>query len=119
MVLAEDALGNVTTATYDILGRRRSVTAPSVGSGTPATTRFEVDLAGRVTLQTDPLGRKMRSTFDQAGRQTETEQLSVAGAVLATTTSSYDLAGQAVSMSFPDGECFGRGPIPLYDVICV
>ena len=59
MTSTTDALNNVTSYEYDLLGRRIKVTAPDpdgAGSLTAPVTNFTYDFAGNLLTETDPEG---------------------------------------------------------------
>jgi YD repeat-containing protein len=58
-----DARGNVTTITYDKLGRKIAMNDPDMGVWT-----YQYDLNGNLTQQTDAKGQTLRFTYDALNR---------------------------------------------------
>lgn len=100
---SEDAMVDLTTYTYDPLGRRLSETRPNgnVEGAEPTahTTTFTYDEAGNRLSSTDPLGHERKWTFDADGNV-----LTTTDANSHTTTYAYDAANQRVSVERPDGQ---------------
>ena len=96
-----DALGNVTSYSYDGLYRLTSTTRPDPdggGSQIAAVTQYEYDLLGRQTAVIDPLNNRTEFVFDSLGRlmsQTDAES--------GTTTFGYDALGNRTSLTDPIG----------------
>jgi RHS repeat-associated protein len=63
LLTVSDANGNVTTYTWDILGRNRSVTDPDMGAWI-----YEYDLVGNLREQTDARGFTTKFTYDPLNR---------------------------------------------------
>ncbi|MBW1597815.1 DNRLRE domain-containing protein [Streptomyces sp. JJ38] len=100
-----DPLGNVTSYTYDQLGRLTAVTepAPTEGAEQPVT-RYTYDLLGERLSATDPTGARTEATYDELGRQitsTVIERQPSAGVY--TTHLTYDDAGNLRSTTSPTG----------------
>ncbi|MFJ4498584.1 DNRLRE domain-containing protein [Streptomyces sp. NPDC088864] len=100
-----DALGKVTTYTYDQLGNLAKVEepAPEDGAANPVST-FTYDLLGEQLSATGPTGARTEATYDDLGRQvtaTEIERHPAQGAF--TTTLGYDDAGNLRSTKSPTG----------------
>ncbi|MEU6278871.1 DNRLRE domain-containing protein [Streptomyces sp. NPDC047028] len=100
-----DALGKVTTYTYDQFGNlaKAEQPAPADGAAAPVST-FTYDLLGEQLSATGPTGARTQATYDDLGRQmtsTVLERRPSAGAF--TTTMAYDDAGNLVSAKSPTG----------------
>lgn len=74
VISTTDALGNVTTNTYDNLGRQTAVAAPDPANGLDDTggpvTQTVYDAAGNVSATIDPLGRVTAASYDSLGQET-------------------------------------------------
>ena len=66
LVQVTDAVGNVTTYTYDVAGRRTGTDDPDTGESTT-----EYNAAGDVLSATDGRGQKVSFAYDWLGRTTE------------------------------------------------
>ncbi|MCZ7432944.1 RHS repeat-associated core domain-containing protein [Streptomyces sp. WMMC1477] len=104
-VTETEPLGNVTSYTYDQLGRLTAVTepAPTEGAEQPVT-RYTYDLLGERLSTTDPTGARTEATYDELGRQitsTVIERQPSAGVY--TTHLTYDDAGNLTSTTSPTG----------------
>jgi RHS repeat-associated protein len=101
-----DALGNVTTYTYDKYGRILVKTDPDPDAGGPKTApawTYAYTKGGESRQVTDPTGAETRSTYDELGRQ-ETSSVSdlVAGTpVYFTTHLGHDDAGNLTTTTDP------------------
>lgn len=100
-----DALGKVTTYTYDQLSNlaKAEEPAPADGAATPVST-FTYDLLGEQLSATDPTGARTEATYDDLGRQitaTQIERRPAQGAF--TTTLAYDDADSLLSTKSPTG----------------
>ncbi|WP_435212544.1 DNRLRE domain-containing protein [Streptomyces sp. bgisy034] len=100
-----DALGKVTTYTYDQLGRLAKVTQPAPQDGAAApVSMFTYDLLGERLSATDPTGARTEATYDDLGRRvtsTVIERSPAQGAF--TTTLTYDDVGNLLSTKSPTG----------------
>lgn len=67
--LSVDVLGNTVSFTYDMFGRRTSMTDPSCG-----TTSYQYDTAGNVSLITDANNHQTNMVYDVYGRLTNKSQ---------------------------------------------
>jgi RHS repeat-associated protein len=96
-----DALGHASTYTYDANGNRLTQAAtrtlPGGGSET-LVTRFEYDLASRLTRTIDPDLGFTRTVYDALGRQVESYDR-----LARKTTFEYDVMGRLVKTTQPDG----------------
>ena len=126
LLTATDAQDNVTTISYDALGRRIGLDDPDMGhweyeydlwgqlveqtDARGAQLRFEYDKLGRVTLRQSRLTAldswvtAASYTYDQTtggsygiGRSTQVDSVYISGAPTVTDTVTYDLLGQPVS----------------------
>ncbi|MEM6472621.1 MAG: RHS repeat-associated core domain-containing protein, partial [Planctomycetota bacterium] len=130
-----DALGNVTSYTYDSRSRLATTTLPDpdgVGSQTASVTTLAYDAAGRLSTITDALGYVTTYGYDAAGRQTSVtlpdpdgagsqtspvtsyaydnmgRLTSVTDPLSRVTTFEYDVMSRQTSMTLPDPD--GAGP---------
>ena len=93
-----DALGRVTSYTYDSLGRKVTMVQPPLsGSSTSAaTTSYQYDTLGNLTQTAAPLGRTTSSQFDANGNKTsDTDAL---GHI---TTYQYDALNRLTTTTYP------------------
>ena len=67
LVKLVDALGNTTTITYDLLGRKLGMRDPDMGVWA-----YQYDGNGNLTLQTDARGQQVQFLFDALNRPIET-----------------------------------------------
>jgi YD repeat-containing protein len=73
MASRTDALGRVTSYTYDSLGNKLTTTLPLPSAGASAaaaTTTYQYDAFGHLTQTAAPLGRTTSSTYDANGNKT-------------------------------------------------
>ncbi|HEX6682161.1 MAG TPA: RHS repeat-associated core domain-containing protein, partial [Candidatus Limnocylindrales bacterium] len=104
-----DAKGNITTRTYDRLGRMVTSMAPSYRAPSSltaiqptATARY--DAAGNIVESVDGLGHAIRYTYDQLGRLITTDEPGTTDDERAITTRGYTRTGQLLSVTGPAGE---------------
>ncbi|MEU6412836.1 DNRLRE domain-containing protein [Microbispora sp. NPDC046933] len=108
-VSVTDERGQVTTATYDGLGRRVRSTDPKVGAADPGQWTYTYDLAGELLSTTDPTGARTESTYDDLGRvitKTAVERRPAAGVYV--TRLEYDTAGRVTRQIRPAGDVLTR-----------
>lgn len=77
----EDDLGNLTTTTYDMLGRRTELVDPDMGTWT-----FAYDDNGNTVRTTDGLGGQVWVNYDELGRPVDRRSGSATGPLLASWT---------------------------------
>src|SRR5262249_35742713 len=95
-----DALGNVTTFTYDGNNNKltRAVTRTKAdGSTETLTTRYQYDGSNRLTKTTNPDGTTTQTLYNAIGKQSDTID-----ALGRTTHFDYDDAGRLITTTFPD-----------------
>jgi RHS repeat-associated protein len=109
-----DALGNVTSYTYNQLGQVATQTNPPInGSSTGGTTSYAYDALGQQTQSTDPTGAVTDSTYDYLGHPATSTTVVRSPAAADTTDYSYDPAGDLLSYSTPDQVATGQLPPPI------
>lgn len=100
-----DALGRVTTMTYDPWNG--NLLSKTVDAGAAphfnARTSFTYNAVGLLTSTTDPGGTVTRHVYDDFGNRTITVTDAVPGGLNLTTTSTYDLRGDPISVTDPRG----------------
>jgi len=64
-VLIQDAAGNQTLASFNILGQKTAITDPDMGSWT-----YAYDVLGELLQQTDAKGQQIAMAYDKLGRMT-------------------------------------------------
>ena len=95
-----DALGRVTSYTYDSMGRKLTMTVPvpSGSTAAAATTTYSYDDFGNLTQTAAPLGRTTKSSYDANGnKQSDTD---ANGKV---TNYYYDFLNRLKQTVYPDG----------------
>jgi RHS repeat-associated protein len=104
-ISATDASGNVTTTTYDLLGRVTEVTLQGSGGVPSSCTTTTYNSQGWVLSTVDPNGVTTNYTYDNDGRVLR-QDVSTAGLPAipdATTQNAYDALGNDISTTNPDG----------------
>lgn len=86
-----DAASNITTTVYDDLGRRKSLTAPDLG-----TTFFSYNVAGELLTETDAKNQVTEYTYDLLGRMTLRVDKNSGATKVNETTWVYDTATKGV-----------------------
>ncbi len=99
VVTYTDGNNNLTTYTYNSIGRLLTISEP--GSGSP-TIHFGYDAAGDVVTVTDEVSDVTTYTYDNAGRVL-TEQNPVQAAAGKETVFTYDKAGNLKTVADADG----------------
>lgn len=108
------ALGEVTSFTYDALGRLQSETTPDPDGNGPlaaATTTYLYDKAGNLLRETDALGNKTEYAYDERNRLIQATQADPDGAgPLSAPVSyfTYDVASQLIASTDPLGRVTSR-----------
>ena len=99
-----DPLSNVTSYTYDHLGRELTVSQPVAATGVTGgpTTTYTYDLVGNVLTETDPLTNETVNTYGQTNNLL-TSTVAYGTSAAATTTYTYDAAGNLLTLEDPDG----------------
>ena len=101
-----DALGHLTTLSYDKYGRTLTRTEPDPDGAGPKTSpvwSYTYTRNGDRATTTDPSGARQLATYDELGRQdtsTTTERVD-ATTLNYTTTTGYDLAGNPITTTSP------------------
>ncbi|AQZ68967.1 Rhs family protein [[Actinomadura] parvosata subsp. kistnae] len=103
-----DPEGRLSTAGFDKMGRRTSLTAMpyTPPGGTPVTPKigFAYDAAGRLTKVTDPRGQITTTEYDALGNPVRvTDPPAAAGQPAGQWISEYDLAGEQLAAVDPTG----------------
>ncbi|MDP4512070.1 RHS repeat-associated core domain-containing protein [Nonomuraea turcica] len=109
LVKATSVRGQVTTAAYDILGRKVKVTDPPAGGAAAGTWTFGYDLLGESSWTVDPTGARSEATYDDLGRQitlSTIERKPTPGVYV--TKLDYDDAGRVVKTTRPTGDASTR-----------
>jgi len=88
-----DHLGNVTSMSYDLLGRKTAMSDPDMGSW-----QYQYDATGNLTMQQDGRGLQLHLGYDDLNRLLWKRQDSTVGALLA--EYSYDAVGQKGLLSW-------------------
>jgi large repetitive protein len=110
----QNAMGAVTTTSYDALNRVIGQVQPA-SAGVSITTSFGYDAAGNATRYTDPNGNATIYTFNALGLRESRIDPSVTGQTAAsdrTTTVAYDADGRPTTTTQPGGVTITDG----YDV---
>ncbi|MEU1390933.1 MULTISPECIES: RHS repeat-associated core domain-containing protein [unclassified Nonomuraea] len=109
LVKATGVRGQVTTAVYDVLGRKVKVTDPPAGGAAAGTWTFGYDLLGESSWTVDPTGARSEATYDDLGRQitlSTIERKPTPGVYV--TKLDYDDAGRVVKTTRPTGDASTR-----------
>jgi RHS repeat-associated protein len=103
VLAATDALGRITSYTYDSYDDVTSVTGPAVGGGTP-TTSYTYNSFGEVLTKTDPLGNVTTNTYDSFGNLTSVASPAPGGGAAASVTHfAYNSLGELTQITDPLG----------------
>jgi RHS repeat-associated protein len=98
-----DALGRITSYTYDSSNDVTSVTQPAVSGGTP-TTSYTYNSFGEVLTMTDPLGDVTTNTYDANGNLTSVTSPAPGGGASASVTQfAYNSLGELTKITDPLG----------------
>lgn len=99
----QNALGEVTTTSYDVLGRKSLVSYPSYtppgGSAVTPTESFAYDAVGNLVSSTNRLGETTTFTFDMMNRVVRQTDPAVGTAAAGVSTFTYDDAGNRLSVT--------------------
>ncbi|WP_433433113.1 RHS repeat-associated core domain-containing protein [Nonomuraea sp. CA-141351] len=109
VVKATGVRGQVTTAVYDVLGRKVKVTDPPASGAAAGTWTFGYDLLGESSWTVDPTGARSEATYDDLGRQitlSTIERKPTPGVYV--TKLDYDDAGRVVKTTRPTGDASTR-----------
>jgi RHS repeat-associated protein len=100
---ATDALGRITSYTYDSSSDALSVTLPAVSAGTP-TTSYTYNSFGEVLTATDPLGKVTTNAYDSHGNLLSvTAPVPSSGGAASVTQFAYNSLGELTQITDPLG----------------
>ncbi len=91
-----------TEYTYDTLGRQRSITA-GVGTAQSQTTWYFYDGNGNLTQISDPLGQVTAYDYDEANRRIAERHYDAALTLVSETFTTYDFRGNPLTTTDPTG----------------
>ncbi|MFF4414927.1 RHS repeat-associated core domain-containing protein [Streptosporangium sp. NPDC001559] len=109
VIKAVSARGQVTTALYDLLGRKVSITEPPSGGAAAGTWTFGYDMLDEALWTVDPNGARSEATYDDLGRQitlSTIERRPTPGIYV--TKLEYDDAGRLTKTTRPTGDSSTR-----------